>query len=67
MGKARADMRVGHFSQGLWPLLLAQTQPKVLSSVPYTQPYNGGALSQFSGVETDSVVQALSQSEVARV
>lgn len=67
MGKARADMRVGHFSQGLWPLLLAQIQPMMLSPVIYAQPYNGGTLSQLSGVETDSFVQAPNQSEVAKV
>lgn len=43
----------------------------VLNPTPYAQPYNGGSLAQFSGVETETpekkaLVQALGQSEVAR-
>lgn len=53
-------------------LLLAQILPVAHSPTPYTQPYNGVSLSQFSGVETETpekkaLVKALSQSEVARV
>lgn len=45
------------------PLPLVQIQPMVLRPMPYAQSYNGGSLSQFSSVETETPLSKHSVSQ----